>query len=102
MNYDMVGSPNYIFMTQDADQSSFTAPVPVPSGSTAIEDLFESFYTLSDEPYDEASDQRADRDRDRACGRDQPVRGGTALGREVAGDERHDRWQDQRRADPFQ
>ena len=27
LNFDMVGSPNYIFMTQDADQSSFTAPV---------------------------------------------------------------------------
>jgi Zn-dependent M28 family amino/carboxypeptidase len=61
MNYDMVGSPNYIFMTQDADQSSFTAPVPVPSGSTAIEDLFESFYTVSDEPYDDAAfDGRSD------------------------------------------
>jgi Zn-dependent M28 family amino/carboxypeptidase len=61
MNYDMVGSPNYIFMTQDADQSSFTAPVPVPPGSTAIEDLFESFYTLSNEPYDDAAfDGRSD------------------------------------------
>ena len=50
MNYDMVGSPNYIFMTQDADQSSFRAPVAIPPGSTAIEDLFESFYTLSNEP----------------------------------------------------
>ena len=45
MNFDMVGSPNYIFMTQDADQSSFEAPVAVPDGSVAIEDLFESFYT---------------------------------------------------------
>jgi Zn-dependent M28 family amino/carboxypeptidase len=61
MNYDMVGSPNYIFMTQDADQSSFTAPVPIPPGSTAIEDLFESFYTLSNEPYDDAAfDARSD------------------------------------------
>ena len=54
LNFDMIGSPNYIFMVYDADQSSFTAPVPVPPGSTAIEDLFESFYTLSDEPYDDA------------------------------------------------
>ena len=61
MNYDMVGSPNYIFMTQDADQSSFRAPVPIPPGSTAIEDLFESFYTLSNEPYDDAAfDARSD------------------------------------------
>jgi Zn-dependent M28 family amino/carboxypeptidase len=50
----MVGSPNYIFMTQDADQSSFVAPVAVPAGSTAIEDLFESLYTVRDEPYDDA------------------------------------------------
>jgi Zn-dependent M28 family amino/carboxypeptidase len=61
LNFDMVGSPNYIFMTQDADQSSFTAPVAVPAGSIAIEDLFESFYTLRGEPYDDAAfDGRSD------------------------------------------
>ncbi|MGH2635979.1 MAG: M20/M25/M40 family metallo-hydrolase [Actinomycetota bacterium] len=61
LNFDMVGSPNYIFMTQDADQSSFVAPVAVPAGSTAIEDLFESFYTLKGEPYDDAAfDGRSD------------------------------------------
>ena len=54
LNFDMIGSPNYIFMAYDADESSFEAPVPVPPGSIAIEDLFESFYTLSDEPYDDA------------------------------------------------
>ena len=27
MNYDMVGSPNYIFMVYDADESTFAAPV---------------------------------------------------------------------------
>jgi Zn-dependent M28 family amino/carboxypeptidase len=61
LNFDMVGSPNYIFMMQDADQSSFVAPVAVPPGSTAIEDLFESFYTLHDEPYDDSAfDGRSD------------------------------------------
>jgi Zn-dependent M28 family amino/carboxypeptidase len=61
LNFDMVGSPNYVFMTQDADQSSFTAPVAVPPGSTQIEDLFESFYTLRGEPYDDAAfDGRSD------------------------------------------
>jgi Zn-dependent M28 family amino/carboxypeptidase len=54
LNFDMVGSPNYIFMVYDGDQSSFPAPVAVPDGSVAIEDLFESFYTLSGEPYDDA------------------------------------------------
>ncbi len=55
MNYDMVGSPNYIFMVYDADESTFPAPegVPIPEGSTAIEDLYESYYTLIGEPYDD-------------------------------------------------
>jgi Zn-dependent M28 family amino/carboxypeptidase len=55
LNYDMVGSPNYIFMVYDADESTFPAPegVPIPPGSTAIEDLYESYYTLVGEPYDD-------------------------------------------------
>jgi hypothetical protein len=53
MNYDMVGSPNYIFMVYDADESTFEAPVPVPPGSEAIEDLYESYYTRIGEPYDD-------------------------------------------------
>jgi Zn-dependent M28 family amino/carboxypeptidase len=55
LNYDMVGSPNYIFMVYDADQSTFVAPVEVPPGSTAIEDLYESYYTWIGEPYDDAA-----------------------------------------------
>ena len=54
LNFDMVGSPNYVFMVYDSDQSSYAAPVPVPAGSVAIEDLFESFFTLLGEPYDDA------------------------------------------------
>ena len=55
LNYDMVGSPNYIFMVYDADESTFPAPegVPIPDGSVAIEDLYESYYTLIGEPYDD-------------------------------------------------
>jgi Zn-dependent M28 family amino/carboxypeptidase len=53
MNYDMVGSPNYITMVYDADQSTFEAPVDVPTGSEAIEDVYESYYTKMGEPYDD-------------------------------------------------
>jgi Zn-dependent M28 family amino/carboxypeptidase len=54
-NYDMIGSPNYIQMVYDADQSSFPAPagVPIPAGSAAIEDVYESYYTMVGEPYDD-------------------------------------------------
>jgi Zn-dependent M28 family amino/carboxypeptidase len=61
MNYDMVGSPNYIFMVYDADESTFEAPVPVPPGSEAIEDVYERYYTWVGEPYDDtAFDGRSD------------------------------------------
>ncbi len=54
LNFDMVGSPNYVFMVYDGDQSGFTAPVPVPEGSVQIEKLFESYYTIARQPYDDA------------------------------------------------
>jgi Zn-dependent M28 family amino/carboxypeptidase len=56
LNFDMVGSPNYVFMVYDGDQSGFPAPdgVPIPEGSIQIEDVFESFYTYKNEPYDDA------------------------------------------------
>jgi Zn-dependent M28 family amino/carboxypeptidase len=56
LNFDMIGSPNYIFMVYDADESSFRAPagVSIPKGSQAIEKVFESFYTLRGEPYDDS------------------------------------------------
>jgi Zn-dependent M28 family amino/carboxypeptidase len=54
LNFDMVGSPNYIFMVYDGDESGFVAPVEVPDGSIEIEDTFESFFTLTGQPYDDA------------------------------------------------
>jgi Zn-dependent M28 family amino/carboxypeptidase len=61
MNYDMIGSPNFIQMVYDADQSTFEAPVEIPDGSTAIEDLYESYYTSIGEPYDDSAfDGRSD------------------------------------------
>jgi Zn-dependent M28 family amino/carboxypeptidase len=55
MNYDMVGSPNYIFMVYDANESTFPAPmgVPIPAGSPAIENLYERYYTWVGEPYED-------------------------------------------------
>ncbi|MGA8046840.1 MAG: M28 family metallopeptidase, partial [Dermatophilaceae bacterium] len=54
LNFDMVASPNYIFMVYDGDESGFEAPVTVPAGSIEIEDLFESYYTSVGEPYEDA------------------------------------------------
>lgn len=54
MNYDMVASPNYVQMVYDSDQTTWEAPVAIPAGSTAIEDLYESFYTKVGVPYDDA------------------------------------------------
>jgi Zn-dependent M28 family amino/carboxypeptidase len=54
MNYDMVGSPNGFLGVYDSDESTFTAPVEVPKGSTAIEDVYESFYTSVGRPYDDS------------------------------------------------
>ena len=55
LNFDMVGSPNYIFQVYDADQSSFRAPVRIPPGSVALENTLESFYTLVGQPYDDTA-----------------------------------------------
>ncbi|WP_392542923.1 M28 family metallopeptidase [Oryzobacter telluris] len=56
LNFDMVGSPNYIFMIYDGNESSWAAPagVPIPEGSKQIEGLFESLYTKKGVPYDDA------------------------------------------------
>lgn len=56
LNFDMVASPNYIFMVYDGDQSGWPAPVgvPIPEGSVQIERLFESYYTWAGVPYDDA------------------------------------------------
>lgn len=56
LNFDMIGSPNYYLGVYDADESTFPAPVgvPIPDGSIAIENIFESFYTYAGEPYDDS------------------------------------------------
>ena len=47
LNYDMVGSPNYIIGVYDADQSTYPAPVDVPEGSEATEDVLTTGSTRS-------------------------------------------------------
>ncbi|MGY1722939.1 M28 family peptidase [Blastococcus sp. SYSU DS0533] len=54
MNYDMVASPNYVQMVYDSDESTWDASAPIPEGSTAIEDVYESYYTKIGVPYDDA------------------------------------------------
>jgi Zn-dependent M28 family amino/carboxypeptidase len=45
LNFDMIGSPNYMFGVYDGDNSSGTAPPGfIPPGSAEIEDVFEGFY----------------------------------------------------------
>jgi Zn-dependent M28 family amino/carboxypeptidase len=52
LNFDMVGSPNYMFGVYDGDNSSGTAaPGFIPPGSAQIEDVFESFYTQRGVPF---------------------------------------------------
>ena len=54
LNFDMIASPNFIYQVYDADESSFEAPVPVPPGSEAIEDLFEIYFTWQGIPYEDS------------------------------------------------
>jgi len=56
LNFDMIGSPNFIYGVYDADESGFPAPagVPIPEGSAALEDLFETYFTWQDIPYEDS------------------------------------------------
>ncbi len=54
LNFDMVGSPNFVYGVYDADESSFVASAPVPPGSAELEDLFEAYYSAADIPYDDS------------------------------------------------
>jgi Zn-dependent M28 family amino/carboxypeptidase len=55
LNFDMVGSPNFIYGVYDANESTFPAPVFVPPGSEALENLFEAFYTIKGVPYEDSA-----------------------------------------------
>ena len=51
LNYDMVGSPNYVFFVYDGDNSDGVGAGPGPAGSAQIEELYESFYEARGLPY---------------------------------------------------
>jgi Zn-dependent M28 family amino/carboxypeptidase len=51
LNYDMVGSPNYIIGVYDADQSTYPAPVEVPEGSEATEDVLTGWFDKIGQPW---------------------------------------------------
>nr|WP_210768296.1 M20/M25/M40 family metallo-hydrolase [Cellulomonas humilata] len=53
LNYDMVGSPNYVIGVYDADQSTHPAPpnVPIPEGSAATEDVLTDWFDATGQPW---------------------------------------------------
>jgi Zn-dependent M28 family amino/carboxypeptidase len=51
LNFDMIGSPNYVFFIYDGDDSDGEGAGPGPEGSAQIEALFESFYEMMGEPF---------------------------------------------------
>jgi Zn-dependent M28 family amino/carboxypeptidase len=56
LNFDMIGSPNHVFMIYDADQSTFPpGTAGIPDGSAAIEDVFESYYSMQGLPYEDTA-----------------------------------------------
>jgi len=61
LNFDMVGSPNYVVATYDADESTFPAPAAPPAGSAAVEDVFTDYFASTGQPViDTAFDGRSD------------------------------------------
>lgn len=51
LNFDMIGSPNYIIGVYDADESTYPAPVEVPAGSAETEDVFTDYFDSIDQPW---------------------------------------------------
>ena len=51
LNFDMVGSPNYVFFIYDGDNSDDVGAGPGPAGSAQIEKTFERYYTSVGEPF---------------------------------------------------
>jgi len=51
LNFDMIGSPNYMFGIYDGDDSDGVGAGPGPEGSAQIEAIFEDYYNMIGEPF---------------------------------------------------
>ena len=51
LNFDMIGSPNYMFGIYDGDDSDGEGAGPGPAGSAQIEEVFESYYDRRELPH---------------------------------------------------
>jgi Zn-dependent M28 family amino/carboxypeptidase len=61
LNFDMVGSPNYVIGVYDADESTYTAPVTVPGGSIETEAVLTDYFDGIGQPWvDTAFSGRSD------------------------------------------
>jgi hypothetical protein len=50
LNFDMIGSPNYIIGVYDADASSYPPTAPVPPGSVETEQVFRDYFDSIGQP----------------------------------------------------
>ncbi|MFN2374762.1 MAG: M28 family peptidase, partial [Cyclonatronaceae bacterium] len=55
LNFDMIGSPNYVYFIYDGDNSDGFAPFGGVVEAAAIEDVFEEFYTERGVPFKKTS-----------------------------------------------
>jgi Zn-dependent M28 family amino/carboxypeptidase len=51
LNFDMIGSPNFVYFIYDGDDSDGEGAGPGPEGSAQIEKFFEGFYEARSIPY---------------------------------------------------
>ncbi len=51
LNFDMIGSPNFVYFIYDGDDSDGVGAGPGPEGSAQIEQFFENFYEARDLPF---------------------------------------------------
>ena len=51
LNFDMIGSPNFVYFIYDGDDSDGVGAGPGPAGSAEIEEFYEGFYTARGIPF---------------------------------------------------